>query len=89
MPVTALGTFGSLALIVTSMYVAYTAVGSPGVDGVQSRYILPLLAPFLLVLLDFPVSDPFTTSKRTSLFLKVQAVLLTLLVLIVFVVRFF
>jgi uncharacterized membrane protein len=37
-------------LISTAMYVSFTPVGSPIINGVQPRYLLPLLFPFLFVL---------------------------------------
>ncbi len=40
----------SVALIWTSMYMAYSAVGSGSIQGVQARYYLPVLLPFFLLL---------------------------------------
>ena len=37
----------TLILISTAFYVAYTAVMSDKIDGVQYRYSIPLLFPFL------------------------------------------
>lgn len=39
--------FGTSALIWTSMYASYTAVGSDVIQGVQGRYFIPLFLPFL------------------------------------------
>ncbi len=38
--------FGVSAIIWTSMYVSYTAVGSQMIEGVQARYFIPLFLPF-------------------------------------------
>lgn len=39
--------FGVLCLVATSMYIAFTAVGSDTVKGCQYRYIAPVLFPVL------------------------------------------
>ena len=39
--------FGILCLVATSMYVAFTAVGSDTIRGCQYRYVAPLLFPVL------------------------------------------
>lgn len=38
------------ALIIVSLYAAFTPVGSYGVQGIQTRYFLPVLVPFMMVL---------------------------------------
>lgn len=38
--------FGVTAIIWTSMYVSYTAVGADVIEGVQGRYFIPLFLPF-------------------------------------------
>lgn len=43
------GALLSIILIITAMYVTYTPVGAHTVNGVQSRYITPLLFPFLFI----------------------------------------
>lgn len=42
--------FGISCLIATSMYVAFTAVGSNVIAGCQGRYLTPLLFPLLVVI---------------------------------------
>ena len=42
--------FGLTAVIYTSMYVSYTPVGSQVIEGVQGRYFIPLILPFLFVI---------------------------------------
>lgn len=37
--------FGVSAIIWTSMYVSYTPVGNPTIEGVQARYFMPLFLP--------------------------------------------
>lgn len=49
-----MGCLFTVALVATALYISYTAVGSPRFSGVQSRYLLPLLAPVLLLLI--PIS---------------------------------
>ncbi len=43
-------TAGVIILIWTALYLSFTPVGSTLIDGVQARYFLPLLLPFLLCL---------------------------------------
>lgn len=38
--------FGTAAIVWTSMYVSYTAVGADSIAGVQGRYFIPLFLPF-------------------------------------------
>lgn len=38
--------FGTSAIVLTSMYVSYTAVGADFIAGVQGRYFIPLFLPF-------------------------------------------
>lgn len=40
-------TFGTLVLVVTSLYLAFTPVGASTVNGAQFRYMIPLVYPFL------------------------------------------
>ena len=42
-----IGCFGGVVLVVTALYVAYTAVGADTVNGCQARYLLPIVFPFL------------------------------------------
>ncbi len=42
--------FGLSAVIYTSMYVSYTPVASSVIEGVQARYFIPLLLPFVYVI---------------------------------------
>ena len=42
--------FGSLVLMVTSMYVWFSAVGSPTFDGMQPRYMIPFMYPAMALL---------------------------------------
>ena len=39
--------FGVAAIVFSSMYISYTAVGSDQILGVQGRYFIPLFLPFL------------------------------------------
>lgn len=43
-------TFGTIALLATSLYVSFTPVGLATINGVQKRYLLPLLFPVLFIL---------------------------------------
>ena len=49
--------FGVAAVVFTSMYVSYTAVGSEKILGVQGRYFIPLFLPFLSCLLAWGLGE--------------------------------
>lgn len=49
--------FGVAAVVFTSMYVSYTAVGSEQILGVQGRYFIPLFLPFLSCLLAWGLGE--------------------------------
>lgn len=51
--------FGTAAVVWTSMYVSYTAVGSSTIEGVQGRYFIPLFVPFFICF--------FTKTKKSRL----------------------
>ena len=55
--VTHLMNFGVAAVVFTSMYVSYTAVGSEQILGVQGRYFIPLFLPFLSCLLAWGLGE--------------------------------
>ncbi len=42
--------FAALCLVATSMYVVFTPVAHPTINGCQHRYLIPLLAPILLTI---------------------------------------
>ncbi len=42
--------FAAMSLAMTALYVAYTPVGSDGINGFQPRYIIPILYPVLVLL---------------------------------------
>lgn len=42
--------FGAICVAATSLYCAYTPVGSPTINGFQERYMLPVVVPLLLIL---------------------------------------
>ena len=56
--VSLLALLGTLVLVVTAMYVSFTNVGSEDIGGVQHRYVIPLLFPFMMILGSGWVSRP-------------------------------
>ena len=40
--------FGTILLIMTSMYLAFTPVGANRVNGAQFRYLIPLFLPVMM-----------------------------------------
>lgn len=53
--------FGTAAVVWTSMYISYTAVGSNTIEGVQGRYFIPLFVPLCVC---------FFTKQKKSRFTK-------------------
>lgn len=53
------GVLGAIILVVTALYVSFTAVGADTVEGCQPRYIIPTLFPFLYLAgeYDMKISD--------------------------------
>lgn len=53
------GVIGAMALVITALYISYTPVGAYTVNGVQARYMIPALFPFLYFIGEnsFDVSD--------------------------------
>lgn len=54
---TELMVFGTAAVVWTSMYISYTAVGSSTIEGVQGRYFIPLFVPLCVCI--------FTKQRRS------------------------
>jgi uncharacterized membrane protein len=67
----------AIALVVTSMYVAFTPVGSDQVSGVQFRYLLPTFAPFCVFSLGF---GPDGKGAGTSVIVSFSALIALLVV---------
>ena len=52
--------FGTAAVVRTSMYISYTAVGSNTIEGVQGRYFIPLFVPLCVCLFTKPKKSRIT-----------------------------
>lgn len=76
-----IGNFGAVVLVITALYVGYTAVGSPTVSGCQPRYLLPILFPFLY----FAGENKLSTSNelKEKLFIWGAVAMLILLMITV------
>ncbi|MBO5509467.1 MAG: DUF2142 domain-containing protein [Lachnospiraceae bacterium] len=74
-----LGIFVLLAVAVamtwTSMYLAFTAVGSGSIQGVQARYYLPILLPFFMLFNTKKIKVDFNGRIYTRLVILVPVVL--------------
>jgi len=64
--------FGTAAIVYTSMYVSYTAVGADVIEGVQGRYFIPLFLPALSCLFFNRVTD---TSPREGKLKKITTLM--------------
>lgn len=67
----------TVALICTALYVAFTAVKSPTIAGVQPRYLIPLIFPLLFMLGSSRVKNPFNKNwYNLAIFAAMSFVLL-------------
>lgn len=76
----------SLILVMTSMYVAFTSVGAPYINGVQGRYLLPILFPFLVFFLNVKIQN-LMNEKAFAMFFVCATGLLGYLASFLFVVK--
>ena len=65
----------SWVLVITSLYISFTFVGSTSVDGVQGRYFTPLLLLFLLLFKNNKINNSFN-KKKFNYILSVSSTLL-------------
>lgn len=61
------GIFGALVLISTAFYIAYTAVRSEIIDGVQCRYCIPLIFPLIYYVCRVNIDVPQRTKDKVLL----------------------
>lgn len=68
----------TVILISTSLYVSFTPVGSPIINGVQSRYLIPLLFPLLFVVgySKLGIPDHYRNTYATVVFSLISIILL-------------
>jgi uncharacterized membrane protein len=68
----------TIILISTSLYVSFTPVGSPIINGVQPRYLIPLLFPLLFVFghSKFGIPDRYRNTYATIVFSLISIILL-------------
>jgi len=65
--ITSLMSFSTIALFSTALYVAFTPVGADHIAGLQGRYILPVLFPFLYVVGSLKIMRKVNSTARSSL----------------------
>lgn len=65
--------FGVSAIVFTSMYISYTAVGSDQILGVQGRYFIPLFLPFLSCFLGWGLTGKNAGNKAGKISEKINA----------------
>lgn len=82
------GLLGAFTLIATALYVSFTPVGLGTILGVQHRYLLPLLACALLVLLNVGGGLRVSERVRSRVFLGVEWGALCLVMATFFVAAF-
>ena len=82
-------TFGTLVLIVTSMYLAFTPVGAQTVNGAQHRYMIPLVYPLLAFIGSGLVHNRMNRGWYNALVLTTAGFVGYACVFSTFVVRYF
>lgn len=70
----------SWGITISVLYVSYNPVGSTLIYGVQGRYLIPLLAPLLLLLKTNNISCTIPQSKMNTALLAYEFIILTMLV---------
>ena len=80
--------FGIIGLIMVSMYLSYTPVASTSFQGVQARYFLPLLYPFLLIFNTNKIKSNFDTQKYNLILILLLMFILFYSIYIKFLVPF-
>ena len=83
--VTLLSVVVSFGLVATALYVSYTPVRQPGINGVQERYVFPYLAPLCLVCLNLNVVNDMDRKRFNATALGIEIALLMLMVVFDFV----
>jgi len=70
-------TLSTVAIFSTAMYVGFTAVGSPYIMGVQSRYMIPLMFAFFYIVCGFKIENNMNkTAYSVAVFAFMSLVLL-------------
>ena len=85
---TAISCILAFALISGALYASFTDVGRDTISGVQYRYLIPLLAPFLLVVLNTPLRRRVGEDWYGVAFSFVECVLLLLVTANSFMILF-
>ena len=57
--------FSTVVLFCTYMYIAFTPVGADTIEGVQGRYMLPMLFPILYILGGFKIKNNINKTAYT------------------------
>jgi len=58
--------FSTVALFSTALYIAFTPVGADSIQGVQARYMLPVLFPVLYILGGFKIQNNINKTTYTA-----------------------
>ena len=66
----------SIALSATALYISWTAVRAPIIDGMQPRYIFPLYFPTLALCLNVSIVNRMNARRFTAVMLGSAAIIL-------------
>jgi uncharacterized membrane protein len=68
--------FITVVLIITSMYIAFTGVGSHNIRGLQGRYLLPFLFPFFYILGSSKIQNNMNKRLYSSIIFGIMSFIL-------------
>ena len=68
--------FSTISLFITAMYIGFTEVGSLSIEGVQKRYLIPLLFPFFYVICSFNIENRINKTTYSSLVFGISSLIL-------------
>jgi uncharacterized membrane protein len=68
--------FVTTALISTALYVVFTPVGSLTINGVQPRYLIPLVFPLLFIVGSSRIKNPLGRGAYNAIIFGIMAIVL-------------
>jgi uncharacterized membrane protein len=68
--------FSTIALFSTALYFSFTEVGKSTIDGVQPRYLLPLIFPLLFLIGSVHIKNPFNKNFYNIIIFSVMSIIL-------------
>ncbi|MBR3199006.1 MAG: DUF2142 domain-containing protein [Bacilli bacterium] len=80
---------GIIVLIWTALYISYTPVGDLGINGVQNRYFLPILIPFIMFSISTDkIKNTFDMKKYDTIIMTIISICILYSLYSVFLLSF-